>query len=72
MGGHLPSGKEYLDPDVSTCPPSEHCTIYPVPIVVKPDICETVTRHPLEITNDLALPLCTFADDYTVFYIVLF
>ena len=66
MGGHLPIRNKYLDPVVATCPPSERCTIYPVPIVVKPDICETVTRHPLDLTYDLALPLCTLADDNRV------
>ena len=42
VGGHLPIGKEFIYPVVSTCPPSERCTIYPVPTILKPDICETV------------------------------
>ena len=42
MGGHLPIRKKYLDPVVATCPPSERCTICPVPSLLKPDICETV------------------------------
>ena len=72
MGGHLPIRKKYLDPVVATCPPSECCTIYPVPTLLKPDICETVIDTLWMNFMIFALPLCTFANDYTVLIIVLF
>ena len=56
MGGHLPIGKEYIYPVVSTCPPSERCTIYPVPTISKARYLRDCERHPLDLVYDFALP----------------
>ena len=47
MGGHLPKGKRNIYPVVSTCPPSERCTIYPVPTIPKARYLRDCDRHPL-------------------------